>query len=123
MQDFVWPLEEMTVDVGHVENRLLFAVAERQQSYVAHFVNQCNWSKLASTILKDRELAHALRGKTVYSTESRDHAIMLQAICHMERKYLSVQLYDIHHQPARNGLDGKTFFQPLQPHRITTIGG
>lgn len=76
------------MDVGHVEKRLCFAVSEKQQSYVAHFVKQCDWPNLALTIWHDRELVQALRGPTVYPTDFNYTVLHLAIYC-MERKYFT----------------------------------
>ncbi|KUI68641.1 hypothetical protein VM1G_03671 [Cytospora mali] len=58
----VYPLEEMTLNRSHVEDRICLAAADHEQQqppggYIRRLIRQCDWQKLAQTLLNDRELA------------------------------------------------------------------
>lgn len=63
----VLPLEEMTLNVAHAEERLFSAESEQQglsgAGYVTELIRRTDWKKLGETLLNDRELARVLFSK------------------------------------------------------------
>lgn len=91
---FVRPVEELTLDVAHVENRLCIAVAEQEKQcsggHVQNLIQQCDWQKLAGTILKDREIALALSSyKSLWAVklDYDAYGMILKGIDNMEATY------------------------------------
>ncbi|KAL1871102.1 hypothetical protein Daus18300_004847 [Diaporthe australafricana] len=60
-EDVVLPLQEMGVNVSHVENKTCLAAdgkqTKRPDGYVMYLVQAREWEKLAETLLNDRQLA------------------------------------------------------------------
>lgn len=54
----VSPVEELMLDLGHVEDRLIVAAEEsKSPSSIHDYIEQCDWSSVANALVRDRELA------------------------------------------------------------------
>lgn len=73
-EDVVLPLQEIGVDVGYVEGKVLLYAAgkleNRRDGYVMHLVQTRNWQKLAETLVKDRQLASDFFDHESFASES-----------------------------------------------------
>lgn len=92
----VFPLEEMTLNIAHAEERLLFAGSEQQErpssaGYVAELIRRTDWKKLAETLLNDRELAGELVLQPMIDSclDDKKSRKVLDGIKKIERKYFA----------------------------------
>lgn len=93
----VFPLEELALDLYHVEDRICLAAADEKQlqplgRHIRRLVGQCDWQKLAGTLLKDRELARDLfvfQPLLPGCFDDNVRARVLQGIERIEHKYFT----------------------------------
>lgn len=93
----VFPLEEMTLDVAHAEERLLFAGTEQQErvsgvGYVTELIRRTDWKKLAETLLHDRQLVRDLSLQPMIELffDDKKSRKVLDGIKRIEHKYFVV---------------------------------
>lgn len=92
----VFPLEEMTLNVAHAEERLLFVGSEQQEGlsgagYVTELIRRTDWKKLAETLLNDRELAGQLSLLPMIDSclDDKKSRKVLDGIKKIEHKYFA----------------------------------
>lgn len=60
----VKPVEELMLDLEHVENRLIAAAEAREEPgspvSIHHYIEQCDWPSVANSLVRDRELTLAI---------------------------------------------------------------
>lgn len=91
----VFPLEELTLNIAHAEDRLCFAGSEVQEvcsgaGYVTELIRRADWKKLAEILLNDRELARDLFSQLPIIPDcfnNKTHRKVIDGIKKIEHKY------------------------------------